>query len=394
MIRRFIKTISLALPNRGRNAIFAVVLLAAPFAAAATTPTLTPPPPDVAARGYILLDHQSGRVIAEQKAGERMEPASLTKMMTAYIVFDELAKDKIQLDDQVLISEKAWRMAGSRTFVEVDTKVPVETLLKGMIVQSGNDATVALAEHVAGAEEVFATLMNQTAQMLGLNGTHYINSTGLPDPDHYTTARDMALLAQALIRDFPDYYAWYGIKEFSYNGITQYNRNKLLWRDDSVDGVKTGHTEAAGYCLVSSAQQDDMRLIAVILGAGSENARARESQKLLSYGFRFFETHRLYAPLEPLTTVKVWKGASDELALGLSQEMYVTIPRGQYDQLKAAMKINPTITAPVDKGTELGTVEITLNDTAIAQAPLVAMIDVSEAGFFRRLMDDVWLMFE
>ena len=394
MIKRFLETFGPALFNRVRQTIPAIVLLVVPFVAAAATPTLTPPPPDVAARGYILLDHQSGRVIAEQKADERMEPASLTKIMAAYIVFNELTSGKIRGDDEVLISEKAWRMAGSRTFVEVDTKVPVETLLKGMIVQSGNDATVALAEHVAGAEEVFATLMNQTAKTLGLNSTHYVNSTGLPDPDHYTTARDMALLAQALIRDFPDYYEWYGIREFTYNGITQYNRNKLLWRDDSVDGVKTGHTEAAGYCLVSSARQDDMRLIAVILGAGSENARARESQKLLSYGFRFFETHRLYAPMEQLTTVKVWKGVSDELALGLSEDLYVTIPRGQYDRLNAAMKIQPAITAPVDKGTKLGTVEITLSDTTIAQAPLVAMTDVSEAGFFRRLMDDVWLMFE
>ena len=392
MITRLLQALGAALPNRTCWAALALTLSLGP--AMAAPPSLTPPPPDVAARGYILLDYHSGRIIAEQRADERMEPASLTKIMTAYIVFNELATGKIALTDQVLISEKAWRMAGSRTFVEVDTNVSVETLLKGIIVQSGNDATVALAEHVAGAEDVFATLMNQTAQMLGMAGTHFVNSTGLPDPNHYTTARDMAVLAQALIRDFPDHYQWYGIKEFTYNGITQYNRNKLLWRDDNVDGIKTGHTESAGYCLVSSAKQDEMRLISVILGAGSENARARESQKLLSYGFRFFETHRLYTSMEPLTTVKVWKGNSDELALGLSEEMYVTIPSGQYEQLSAAMNITPAITAPVNKGTQLGTVEVTLNDATIAQAPLVALGDVVEAGFFSRLLDDVWLMFE
>ena len=271
------------------------------FGSAAGAALDAPPPPDIGARSFVLMDFDSGRIIAEEKAEERLEPASLTKMMTAYIVLNELQMDKIKLDDEVLISEKAWRMPGSRTFVEVGKKVPVETLLKGMIVQSGNDATVALAEYVAGGEEVFANLMNRTAEELGMTASHFVNSTGLPHDDHYTNARDMAALARALIRDFPEHYSWYSIKQFTYNGITQYNRNKLLWQDDSVDGIKTGHTEAAGYCLVSSAKRDDMRLISVVLGAKSENARARESQKLLSYGFRFYETHRLYAPLEKLT---------------------------------------------------------------------------------------------
>lgn len=353
-----------------------------------------PPPPDIAARGYVLMDFHSGQIIAEEKADERLEPASLTKMMTAYLVLQELQADKIKLDDEVLISEKAWRMPGSRTFVEVGKKVPVETLLKGMIVQSGNDATVALAEYVAGSEETFANLMNQTAEALGMTASHFINSTGLPHDEHYSTARDMAILARALIREFPEHYAWYSIKQYTYNGITQYNRNKLLWQDDSVDGLKTGHTEAAGYCLVSSAKRDGMRLISVVLGAKSENGRARESQKLLSYGFRFFETHRLYAPLEQLTQVRIWKGEREQLPLGIQQEMYVTIPRGQYDNLDANLKVSPTISAPVSKGKQYGMLEVSLNGERLAQQPLVALTDIDEGGLFTRLKDEALLLFE
>jgi len=353
-----------------------------------------PPAPDIAARGYLLMDYSSGHVIASKKADERLEPASLTKMMTSYVILNELDSGKISLKDEVLISEKAWRMPGSRTFVEVGKRVPVETLLKGMIIQSGNDATVALAEHVAGSEEVFANLMNQTATALGMGASHFVNSTGLPHKDHYSNARDMATLAQALIRDFPKHYSWYSIKEFSYNGIKQYNRNKLLWQDDKVDGIKTGHTEAAGYCLVSSAKQDEMRLISVVLGAKSENGRARESQKLLSYGFRFYETHRLYAPNETLTDVRVWKGESESIALGLNKEMYITIPRGQYDSLDASMKVTPKITAPVNKGKQYGMVEVMLNGEAVATQPLVALQDVAEAGFFDSLVDEALLLFE
>jgi len=353
-----------------------------------------PPPPEIAARGYLLMDYDSGHVIAAEKADERLEPASLTKMMTSYVILNELKSGKASLTDEVLISEKAWRMPGSRTFVEVGKRVSMETLLKGMIIQSGNDATVALAEHIAGSEEIFANLMNQTAAALGMNASHFVNSTGLPHADHYTNAHDMATLARALIRDFPEHYEWYSIKEFTYNGIKQYNRNKLLWQDDKVDGIKTGHTEAAGYCLVSSAKQDEMRLIAVVLGAKSENGRARESQKLLSYGFRFFETHRLYAPGEALTDVRVWKGASENVSLGLSKEMYVTIPRGQYDSLDAQMKVTPRITAPVNKGKQYGMVEVMLNGEAVATQPLVALQDVAEGGLFDSLIDDVKLMFE
>ena len=370
----------------------AVFSLSATMSAAANIDA--PPPPEIAARGYLLMDYDSGHVIAAQNADERMEPASLTKMMTAYVVLNELKTGKVKMQDQVLISEKAWRMPGSRTFVEVGTKVPLETLLKGMIVQSGNDATVALAEHIAGSEEVFANLMNQTASALGMSSTNFVNSTGLPHPDHYTNARDIAILARALIHDFPEHYNWYSIKEFSYNGITQYNRNKLLWQDNKVDGIKTGHTESAGFCLVSSAKQDEMRLISVVLGANSENSRARESQKLLNYGFRFYETHRLYGPMEKLTEVRIWKGETESLALGLNKEMYVTIPRGQYDNLDAAMKVTPIITAPVNKGTQYGVVEVSLNGEPVASQPLIALEDIPEGGFFTILKDEALLLFE
>ncbi len=353
-----------------------------------------PPPPEIAAHSFLLMDYYSGQIIAEKKSDARLEPASLTKMMTAYIVLNELKTGKIKLEDEVLISEKAWRMPGSRTFVEVGKKVPLETLLKGMIVQSGNDATVALAEYVAGSEEVFANLMNQTAAALGMSASHFVNSTGLPHEDHYTNARDMAILARALIRDFPDHYSWYSIKKFTYNGISQYNRNKLLWQDDSVDGIKTGHTEAAGYCLVSSAERDGMRLISVVLGAKSENGRARESQKLLNYGFRFYETHRLYTPLEKLTETRVWKGESEQLPLGINKEIYVTIPRGQYDNLNANLKVSPTIIAPVQKGKQYGVLEVSLNGEAIATRPLVALQDIAEGGLFSRLKDEALLLFE
>ncbi len=381
-------------PLYGARLKTAVLSLLLTLTAPALQAAIIPAAPDIGARGYILIDYASGHVIAEKRADERMEPASLTKMMSAYIILDELKHNKIGLGDKVLISEKAWRMPGSRTFVEVGKRVEVETLLKGMIIQSGNDATVALAEYVAGDESVFATMMNQVAAKLGMEGTHFTNSTGLPDPDHYTTARDMVTLARALIRDFPKHYAWYSIKKFTYNGITQYNRNKLLWRDDSVDGLKTGHTDAAGYCLVASAKKDEMRLISVVLGTKSEDARARESQKLLNYGFRFFESHRLYAPREALTSVRVWKGDKEEVALGLAQELIITIPRGEYDNLKAAMKIQPNLTAPINKGASYGTVVVSLDGNTIAEAPLIALEDIPEGGLFQSLKDEILLMFE
>ena len=372
----------------------AATTLVAALSNSTTQASSVTPPPSVEARSYILMDYNSGKILAGDKADARMEPASLTKTMAVYVILRELKAGKLQMSDAVRISEKAWRMEGSRTFVEVGKTVPLEILLKGLIVQSGNDATVALAEHAAGSEEVFVRVMNQTAKTLGMNGSHFVNSTGLPDPDHYTTAHDMALLAQALIRDYPEHYSWYSIKEFTYNGITQHNRNKLLWMDKNVDGLKTGHTESAGYCLISSAKQAGMRLIAVVMGTSSENSRAAESLKLLRYGFRFFETHRLYAPQKPLSNARVWKGESEQLPLGLAQELYLTIPRGQYSNLKAAMRVSSKIMAPVEKGARHGTLDVSLNGEKIAERPLVALQAVPEGGLFSRLIDDVKLLLE
>lgn len=353
-----------------------------------------PPPPQIAARGYILQDFQSGRVLAALNADQRMEPASLTKLMTAYLVFDELRSGKIKLGDPVTISETAWRTEGSRTFAQVGTQISVENLIKGMIVQSGNDATVALAEHVAGTETVFASMMNQRAQMLGMTNSHFMNSTGLPDPQHYTTARDLATLTRTLVRDFPQYYKWYSLREFTFNGITQPNRNLLLGRDPTVDGVKTGHTESAGFCLVSSALRDGMRLISVVLGTASEQARASESQTLLNYGFRFYETHRVYAANKPLTTARVWKGEMEQLPLGLNRDLYLTIPRGQYKKMAAAMSVTPQIIAPVKKGQPYGAVSVTLEGKEVVKQPLVALQKVDEGGIWRRSVDSILLMFE
>lgn len=279
-------------------------------------------------------------------------------------------------------------------FIEVGKQVSVEDLLQGMIIQSGNDATVALAEYIAGSEDTFATLMNRHAEKIGLSGSHFVNSTGLPDPEHYMTARDIATVAARLIRDFPEYYKWYSRKEFTYNGITQYNRNKLLWRDESVDGMKTGHTEAAGYCLVTSARRDGMRLISVVLGTKSDNARAEASQALLNYGFRFFETHKLYDAGSQLASSRVWKGDSDNVALGLDRPLYATIPRGQYKALDASMTIDNRITAPLNKGQALGSVQVQLGDSVVAEQPLVALQSVGEGSFWQRLVDEALLYFE
>ncbi|MCX4188376.1 D-alanyl-D-alanine carboxypeptidase family protein [Methylophaga sp. OBS4] len=358
--------------------------------AGAITPN--PTAPSVAAKAYILMDYDSDRVLAEQNADERLPPASITKLMTSYVVSHELHAGNIQLDDEVLISEKAWRMVGSRSFIEVNTKVSVEALLRGMIVQSGNDAAVALAEHIAGSEETFAQMMNQYAQQLGMLDTNYRNATGLPDPEHYTTARDIATLSAALIRDFPEHYEWYSEKEYTYNGITQHNRNKLLWRDNSVDGLKTGHTEAAGYCLAASAKRGDMRLISVVLGTRSENARAQEIQKLFNYGFRFFETHQLYQASDSITDTKVWKGTQRQLALGLANNLSVTVPRGQYKDLVASTNIQQPVIAPVMAGTELGEVEIRLGDDVIAKQSLVALTTIEAGSWWRRLIDEILLL--
>ena len=353
-----------------------------------------PKPPSTGAKSFIIQDYGSGNVLAEENSEVSVEPASITKLMTAYVVFSELQSSNIALTDIVTISEKAWRTPGSRMFVEVGKKVPVEDLLKGMIIQSGNDATVALAEFVAGSEDSFADAMNKHAEEIGLTGSHFMNSTGLPDENHYMTAKDIATLATLLIRQYPEYYKWYSQKEFTFNDITQHNRNKLLWRDPSVDGLKTGHTESAGYCLVTSAKKEGMRLITVVLGTGSENARADASQALLNYGFRFFETHKLYDAGTQLTTSRIWKGSSENIALGLDHDLFVTIPRGQYNSLDASMNIDQRIMAPVTTGQALGTVQVKLGEQVVADQPLVSLQTIDEGSFWQRIMDEGLLYFE
>jgi D-alanyl-D-alanine carboxypeptidase (penicillin-binding protein 5/6) len=353
-----------------------------------------PKPPATGAKSFVIMDFDSGRMIAEETSDSAVEPASITKLMSTYIAFRELDSGNISLDDMVTISEKAWRTPGSRMFVEVGKQVSIKDLLMGIIVQSGNDATVALAEYIAGSEDTFAALMNRYAEELGLSGSHFMNSTGLPDPEHYMTARDIARLAAQVIARYPEYYKWYSLKEFTFNDITQYNRNKLLWRDDSVDGIKTGHTESAGYCLVTSAKKDDMRLITVVLGTNSENARVEASQALLNYGFRFFETHKLYAAGTQLTSSRVWKGTTDNTALGIDKDLYVTIPRGQYQSLDASMSIDNRIMAPVSAGQALGTVLVKLGDDIVAEQPLISLHSIEEGSFWQRIADEALLYFD
>ncbi|MCP4995883.1 MAG: D-alanyl-D-alanine carboxypeptidase [Gammaproteobacteria bacterium] len=353
-----------------------------------------PAPPKMATTGHLLVDFNSGKVLAESNASSRLEPASLTKIMTAYTVFRELEAGTITLSDEVLVSKKAWRTPGSRMFIEVGKKISVEMLLKGMIIQSGNDASVALAEHTAGSEETFANLMNEHAQRLGMHSSHFVNSTGLPHDDHYTTPADITLVAAATIHEFPDFYKWYAVKDFKFNNIEQNNRNKLLWRDASVDGMKTGHTEAAGYCLVASAEQKGMRLISVVMGTDSEESRASASQSLINYGFRFFETHKLYSGGDSLTKTRVWKGSKEMIRLGLTETLSVTIPRRQYEKLEAGMEITPQIMAPIKKGQPLGKIIIKLEGELVAEVPLIALESIGEGGWIDSAKDSVLLWFE
>lgn len=377
-----IKNILLAL-------FFIQTLLSSGLAAAA----LIPNAPKIPAKAYVLMDFQSGTILAQQNHDQRIEPASLTKIMTAYAVFHELKNGSIKLEDRVLISENAWRMKGSRMFIEVNKRVDVKNLLLGMIVQSGNDASVALAEHVAGSEDTFAALMNKHAETLGMSGTHFVNSTGWPNKEHYTTASDLAILARAIITDYPEYYKWYSVKEYTFNGITQANRNKLLWIDDRVDGIKTGHTDSAGYCLITSAENKGMRLISVVLGTKSEKIRVSASRKLLNYGFRFYESHLLYQANEQLTARRIYKGEVDEIQLGLQEPLYITIPRGQRRKVKASMTINENIIAPVFKGQQYGTVEINLGKNKLTSRKLVSLTDIPEGGLWSQLVDSFLLLF-
>jgi D-alanyl-D-alanine carboxypeptidase (penicillin-binding protein 5/6) len=370
----------------------AILLLCLAWTQLAAAPV--PAPPTIPATGYLLLDMDSGRILAERDADQRLEPASLTKIVTAHVVFTELKSGNLKMDELVRISKKAWQMPGSRMFVEVGKKVPVEDLLKGLIIQSGNDSSVALAEHIAGSEETFASLMNQHAQEMGMTNTHFVNATGLPHPEHYTTPRDIAKAAAATIREFPELYKLYAEQEFRYNGIRQPNRNRLLARDKTVDGMKTGHTEAAGYCLVASAKRNGMRLISVVMGTDSDMARTNASQSLLNYGFRFYETHRLYGAGQALTQVRVWKSEPETVNAGLAEDLYVTIPRNEYDRLNARTEVTPKLMAPQSKGAEVGTLVVELEGETVAEVPLVSLQDAPEGGLWRQGVDAAKLWFE
>lgn len=345
------------------------------------------------AKAFMLSDYQSGQVLASRNAHERVEPASLTKLMTAYIVFTALKNDRIQLDQVVPVSTKAWRMIGSRMFIEPNKEVTVNELIRGMIVQSGNDACIALAEFIAGSEDIFVQMMNEEALRLGMKNTHFMNTTGLPDPEHYTSVHDLTLLAAAIIRDFPEFYPLYSLKDYTYNNITQPNRNRLLWQDPHVDGMKTGWTKTAGYCLITSAIRDKRRLISVIMGTDSASERSRESQRLLNYGFQFYDTVHLYKKGEVLTSIELWKGAQDVLKAGFDSDVYFSIPKGQTDKLKATMAYKQPLIAPVSAGQEVGTVKFTLNGELVERYPLVALEAVDLGSAIGRAWDSMKLLF-
>jgi len=354
----------------------------------------TPTPPSVAAKSYLLFDYQSSHTLAGLNADERVEPASLTKVMTAYIAFNALKQGTLKPDQQVPVSEAARKAEGSRTFIDPRIPVTVTELLHGMIVQSGNDASIALAEAIAGSEESFAQLMNKEAKRLGLVNTNFVNSTGLPHSQHYTTARDLAKLAAALIRDHPEHYPMYSIKEYTYNKIKQPNRNRLLWTDPSVDGLKTGHTKSAGWCLMSSAKRGERRLVLVLLGAESSNARASESQKLLNFGFQFYDTVRLYEKGQSIASLKVWKGRSDTLSAGFDRDLYFTLPKGQADKLKATLESQQPLVAPVAAGQRVGTMKISLDGKPLTEVPVVAIEKVELGNIFARGWDAMRLFFK
>jgi serine-type D-Ala-D-Ala carboxypeptidase (penicillin-binding protein 5/6) len=347
----------------------------------------------IAAKAYYLVDFQTGQALAGQNVHERIEPASLTKLMTAYVTFSALKQNRITLDQAVQVSERAWRMIGSRMFIEPNKPVTVDELIKGMIVQSGNDACIALAETIAGSEEIFVHMMNKEAARIGMKNTNFTNSTGLPDPEHYSSAHDLALLASSIIRDFPEFYPLYSLKEYTYNGITQPNRNRLLWLDPHVDGLKTGWTKAAGYCLITAAIRDKRRLISVVIGSDSANVRSIESQRLLNYGFQFYDTLHLYNKNQEVTTIQLWKGEQNLLKAGFSQDIYFTLQKGQAEQLKATMEFQQPLIAPVNAGQKVGTVKFTMNGKPMATYPLVALETVDTANIFGRTWDSVKLFF-
>ena len=375
------------------RSLLLILLSIALFQTALAAPRIIPAPPQLATEGHILLDAATGTVIIEENAEMRLPPASLTKIMTSYIIASEIQQGRISLDDLVPISVKAWKMEGSRMFIREGTEVKVADLIRGIVIQSGNDASVAMAEFIAGDEDAFADVMNQVAQKLGMTRTQFKNATGLPDEGHYTTAKDLSILARALIRDFPEHYKVYKEKYFSYNDIRQANRNSLLWRDDAVDGMKTGHTQAAGFCLVASAEKKDMRLVSVVMGATSERSRSTESQKLINYGFRYFESVKLYDGLESLRRVKVWGGLHESLDVGIEAPARLTIPTGARGALAAEVTLDPLIKAPVSQGQTLGLLRISLEGETLLERPVVALNGVDEAGLVSSLIDEVSLFF-
>jgi D-alanyl-D-alanine carboxypeptidase (penicillin-binding protein 5/6) len=382
-----------------RALLVAAAFLALPPAAAQVSVSLAAvPAPPIAARAYVLFDASSGQTLAQQAATDRFEPASLTKLMTAYLVFQALREKKLTLTQTVSVSERAWRAEGSRMFIDPKQTPAVEPLIRGMIVQSGNDASIALAEAVAGSEDVFAQMMSREAQKLGMKNTRFANATGLPDPQHYSTAEDLAILANALMRDFPTEVGYYKEREFTHNKITQPNRNRLLWLDPTVDGLKTGHTEAAGYCLIATAKRGDAdksrRLISVVLGTTSDVARTQESQKLLNYGYQFFDAQRLYKKNEPIATPEIFKGTQSAIKLGFDRDIWLTLPKDRFAGLKATLTTTQPLIAPYSPGQKAGVMKLTQNDKLIAEIPVVALENVPVAGFLGRGWDAIRLLFK
>ena len=373
---------------------FLLLLTLSAAAAALAQSASSPMPPAVAAKSYLLLDFHSQQALASRNPGERVEPASLTKLMTAYLTFAAIKHKQIQPAQIVPVSERAWKAEGSRMFVEPRKPVTVDELMRGMIVQSGNDACIALAELIAGSEEKFAQQMNREAQKLGMKNTHFVNSTGLTDPQHYSTAYDLALLASAVIRDFPEFHPLYSIREYRYNNITQANRNRLLWTDPTVDGMKTGYTENAGYCLIATARRGERRLLSVVLGTASETARAAESQKLLNYGFQFYDSVKLYDKSRPVASLRIWKGSGNSVKAGFLGDFYVSPPKGQADKLKAVLESQQPLFAPIAVGQKVGTMKLTLDGKPYAEVPVVALEAVALAGVLGRGWDSIRLLFK